>query len=76
MANNISFPELEPSVISTEAQDMRILPRNIFASGTLPGNTVIRIGATNLIIDGENSRIVINDGTVDRVLIGKQTGGF
>jgi len=76
MAQTISFPELEPAAVSTEAQDTRILPRNIFASGTLPGNTVIRIGETNLIIDGENSRIMINDGSVDRVLIGRQDNGF
>lgn len=76
MSQNITFPELEPAVISTEPQDTRILPRNIFASGTLPGNTVIRIGETNLIIDGENSRIMINDGSVDRILIGKHISGF
>jgi len=76
MAQTISFPELEPAAVSTEAQDTRILPRNIFASGTLPGNTVIRIGETNLKIDGENRRIILNDGTNDRILIGYQSGGF
>jgi hypothetical protein len=36
----------------------------------------IQIGGTNVIIDGTNRRITINDGTVDRVIIGEQTGGF
>lgn len=35
-------------------------------------------GATDgyILIDGENNRIVVNDGTYDRVLIGFQSGGF
>lgn len=76
MANNISFPELEPVVQDTTAQDTRILPRNIFASGTLPGNTVIRVGEANLTIDGENRRILLNDGTNDRIILGYSSGGF
>jgi len=76
MAQTITFPELEPAAVSTEAQDTRILPRNIFASGTLPGNTILRLGDANIIIDTPNRRIIINDGTNDRVLIGYQEGGF
>jgi len=91
MAQTISFPELEPAAVSTEAQDTRILPRNIFASGTLPGNTVIRVGENNITIDGLNriitigdnltidgveERIILSDGTNDRVIIGKAVGGF
>lgn len=34
------------------------------------------IGDTNIKIDGANKRIIINDGTNDRILIGYQSGGF
>ena len=44
------------------------------SSGRLPSDTVIRIG--NIKIDGKNQRIVVNDGTDDRILIGYQSGGF
>lgn len=78
MANkDIEFPELElPTAQADTQQDNRVLPRDIFTGGTLPGNTVIRIGASNLIIDGANGRITMNDGSVDRVIIGKHIGGF
>lgn len=34
------------------------------------------LGTANITIDGANKRIVINDGTNDRILIGYQSGGF
>lgn len=34
------------------------------------------IGGSNVKIDGANARIIINDGTYDRILIGFQSGGF
>ena len=34
------------------------------------------LGASNVKIDGVNKRIIINDGTHDRVLIGFSSGGF
>jgi len=34
------------------------------------------IGGANVLIDGANNRIVINDGTNDRVLLGFQENGF
>lgn len=37
---------------------------------------VIKVGGNNIIIDGANKRIIINDGTYDRILIGYQSGGF
>ena len=36
----------------------------------------IIVGDNNVTIDGANKRILINDGTNDRVLIGYDSGGF
>ena len=36
----------------------------------------IQVGTGNVKIDGANKRIIINDGTNDRILIGYQSGGF
>jgi hypothetical protein len=36
----------------------------------------IRVGTSNVKIDGDNKRILINDGSNDRILIGYQSGGF
>ena len=36
----------------------------------------IDVGNGNVKIDGENKRIIINDGSDDRILIGYQSGGF
>jgi hypothetical protein len=36
----------------------------------------IQVGGSNIILDGANKRIIINDGENDRVLIGFQEGGF
>lgn len=41
---------------------------------TLSGD--IQVGIGNVKIDGANKRILINDGTNDRILIGFQSGGF
>jgi hypothetical protein len=44
-------------------------------TGTIQAGTiisgVIMVGDNNVIIDGENQRIIVNDGTNDRVLIGQ-----
>ncbi|HEX9063137.1 MAG TPA: hypothetical protein VF941_23435 [Clostridia bacterium] len=48
-------------------------------TGTLQADTVITVGTTTggyIKIDAVNSRIIINDGTVDRVIIGFLKGGF
>ena len=74
---DISYPVLPPyETTYKQQQEQRVLPRNIFASGTLPGNTVIRIGDKNITFDGENRRIIVSDGTDDRVLIGFDEDGF
>jgi len=39
-------------------------------------NKRIQVGNTNVLIDGLNKRIIINDGTNDRVLIGYYSGLF
>lgn len=44
------------------------------ASQNLTGD--ILIGNSNIKIDGANKRILISDGTYDRILIGYQAGGF
>ena len=36
----------------------------------------IQVGTGNVKVDGANKRIIINDGTNDRILIGYQSGGF
>lgn len=44
-------------------------------SGSVVTGEVI-VGDNRIIIDGANRRIIINDGTTDRVLIGFQKNGF
>lgn len=68
-----SFPA--PYAVTSADRD-RILPRNLATSGVLPGNTVIQIGTNNILIDGKNQRITMNDGVNDRILLGKLVGGF
>ncbi|KXB08830.1 hypothetical protein AKJ59_00430 [candidate division MSBL1 archaeon SCGC-AAA385M02] len=36
----------------------------------------VNVGNANVKIDGDNTRIIINDGTNDRILIGYDLGGF
>lgn len=44
-------------------------------SGSLVTGDLI-VGVNAVLIDGANRRIIVNDGTNDRVLIGRQVGGF
>ena len=51
----------------------------IFAGELRSGSVItgqIIVGDNHIIIDGENKRIIINDGTTDRVLIGFLENGF
>ena len=53
-------------------QDMKskyVSASNI-AGGELGSNTVINIGSKLVRIDGRHGRIIINDGTNDRIIIG------
>ena len=45
-----------------------------FQTATITG--VFTVGASNVVIDGANKRILVNDGTNDRILIGFSSGGF
>lgn len=36
----------------------------------------VNLGTSSVILDGVNKRIIINDGSNDRILIGYQSGGF
>jgi hypothetical protein len=51
---------------------------NLFGTSVvMDGSTgIITVGNSNVKIDGVNKRIIINDGTNDRVLIGFLSGGF
>lgn len=44
-------------------------------SGSIVTGDIV-VGNNNVIIDGVNKRILVNDGTNDRVLLGFQQGGF
>ncbi|MCR4306241.1 MAG: hypothetical protein NUV73_04120 [Candidatus Daviesbacteria bacterium] len=51
----------------------------VFAGSIQSGSVItgqVIVGNNNVIIDGVNRRIIVNDGTYDRVLIGYQLGGF
>jgi hypothetical protein len=77
MAKEVSYPQLNPITDIYAQARVQVLPRSLSSSGMLPGTTTLRIGGdTNVIIDGANRRILISDGTNDRVLIGYQSGGF
>jgi hypothetical protein len=49
-------------------QNNNVLPRNIFTSGVLPGNTVIQVGQNGPLIDGKNKLIGTGD-TGQRIII-------
>jgi len=53
---------------------------NATFKGTIQAETVIGgavvVGDNNVVIDGENKNIIVNDGDNDRILIGYQQGGF
>ena len=48
----------------------------IAANSLIAGRTDIGEAGGNVYIDGDEARIIISDGTNDRILLGKQTGGF
>jgi hypothetical protein len=57
-------------------QNNYVLPRNLFTSGTMPGNTVMNIGQNNLQIDGNNKKFSVYDTTgVEVVRIGLLADG-
>jgi hypothetical protein len=49
-------------------QNNYVLPRNLFTSGTIPGNTILNIGVNNLQIDGKNKKFSVYDGSSNEVV--------
>lgn len=69
---DVSFPELKSILPPDNVQSTgQVNPQNIFSFGVMPGTTTFSIGTNNIKIDGANKRITVNDGSNDRVLIGK-----
>lgn len=68
MAGNIVASSLDLSLYVAKGGT------NEQVSGTIRLGT--GTGAASIILDGGNKRIIINDGTNDRVLLGYQSGGF
>lgn len=48
----------------------------VAAGSLIAGRTDIGVANGNVYIDGANRRIIISDGTNDRILLGYQSGGF
>lgn len=63
------------TTFSIVAEDGSAVFAGEIQAGSLISGLVV-VGDNNIVIDGENKRIVINDGNTDRVLIGYQDGGF
>jgi hypothetical protein len=69
--------DLDGNVIATSIDLSNYLDKsatNEQVSGTIRLGT--GTGTASIILDGANRRIIVNDGTYDRVLIGYQSGGF
>lgn len=69
------------NLLPTSVKDRNV--QTISADKITAGTVIVQIpigagGATDgyILIDGENNRIIVNDGTYDRVLIGYSLGGF
>ena len=63
------------TTFAIDGSDGSAVFRGQIRAGSLVTGEVI-VGDNRVIIDGENSRILINDGTNDRILIGYQKDGF
>ena len=76
IGTGVSIPFSGVDVQSDNVKDWMIETLSIakLIAGTI--NVVANIGNANVKIDGEETRIIINDGTNDRVLIGKLVGKF
>ena len=60
----------------TGAPISRTLTADSLIGGIIGKEGVIYVGSTNIKLDGQNKRIVINDGSDDRILIGYDQEGF
>jgi len=72
-SQSITESSLEGNVLQT-INPNQILTGKITASSKIDVGSIGRNGYVRL--DGENNRIIINDGTVDRILIGYLKDGF
>ena len=52
-----------------------LVTASTFSGGLFTG-TAVYLGDSNIVLDGPNKRILISDGTNNRVLIGYDSGGF
>lgn len=65
--------DMEGNMIASSATFSQYLTK-VGTSQAFSGS--INVGIGNVLIDGVNKRILINDGTNDRILLGYQSGGF
>lgn len=71
---NLADYMLEIAESSVSNNKIKSMSADKITTGTI--TAVASIGESNVKIDGEENRILINDGTNDRVLIGKAVGLF
>lgn len=67
---------LPESTVSAPMPTPRVIPAENIVGGILGSEGTIYVGSENIMIDGANKRIVISDGTNNRILIGYQKDGF
>ena len=75
-STTITGGNIATSTITADKLSVTQLDAVAANTGTLTVDETISVGNANVKIDGVNKRIIINDGTNDRVLIGYQSGGF
>jgi len=76
-ANTITAAEITAATITATEISGNQLDVVAANTGTLNVDEYINLGSdANVKIDGANKRIIINDGTNDRILIGYDSGGF
>lgn len=73
----VEFPALDiPDSIGSRSRSRKVYAKDIMG-GSLKGVTEMLFGGdASVRIDNANRRIIINDGTDDRVLLGYDAGGF
>lgn len=79
------LPDLSAKSLFSENDWLNETPQatSIFYGGTAPKTlssgqivNIVGVGNSNMLIDGENKRIIINDGTNDRIILGFYSGLF
>ena len=69
-SNAITTDKLNANAVTAEKISGDQLDAVATNTGTLNVDEYINVGAANVKIDGANTRIVMNDGTANRVVIG------